>query len=97
MESMSKFGGLTAVDPVVSFLASGRMLAVLAADAWWDVWDVTTGNRLPFRKSNGDLTKLPNFKRSEDLLNLPALRELEVSLTGKAAPTAIRCGEQRWR
>ena len=76
---VTKFGSFSDVVPVSSFLESGRIMAVRAADAWWDAWDVTTGNRLPFRKPTGDVTK---HKHPEALLDDDELQEIESALSG---------------
>jgi WD40 repeat protein len=54
---LMKFGAAPAFIPAVAFIEAGRLLAVRAADGLWDVWDVATGNRLPFRQPPADIAK----------------------------------------
>ena len=82
LKALRKFGAPCGNSGPVAFLASGRMLALGACDLFWDVWDVGTGNRLPFRKT----FDTESFRSSNGHIDVEgSIRELETDLTGKAA------------
>jgi hypothetical protein len=50
-ELPTKFGNPVTSPPLIVFLNSGRLLAILCASHSWGLWDTATGNRLPYYKS----------------------------------------------
>jgi WD40 repeat protein len=47
---ISTFGSPRSFPPLTVYLDSGRLIAVLGADASWALWDAATGNHLSFHK-----------------------------------------------
>ena len=87
VKDTQKFGGRSMFPPASAFLGEGRFLAVRSADLWWNVWDVASGNRLPFRKEGGDVREYAGEERwLAALLDPEIVREIERTLTGKSGP-----------
>lgn len=87
MTNLQSYGGMSVVPAAATFLDSGRLMAVRSADYWWDVWDVASGNRLPFRKPPANLDKYKNMSESAAILDADDLQEIEKSLTGQVSTT----------
>ncbi|MDX2150659.1 MAG: OmpH family outer membrane protein [Bryobacteraceae bacterium] len=94
--AVSRFGGPVVTPPVPLLLEGGRFLAVRAADLAWDVWDVGTGDRLPFRQPFAirDVMEMDQLDSGDQIVNGRDIALLEASVSGRpvAAPPVLRKG-----
>ncbi|HBY59873.1 MAG TPA: hypothetical protein DEH78_08610, partial [Solibacterales bacterium] len=86
-KALSKPSGFLIVPRTPVLLENGRLLAVRAADLAWDLFDVATGNRLPFRQPAAqDHLDWAALDPAYQILNARDLARLQSVLTGRAAP-----------
>jgi WD40 repeat protein/uncharacterized caspase-like protein len=82
----SQLGVGVATPPMAAFVKDGSYLLVRGADFSLNVWDVETGNRLPYQRPfnyDSDATR----RADSDLFSPEELKDVETKLTGTETPS----------